>query len=1052
MGSPAGPVSKTQEAQESAARQRARKDVDTPAPASEAPAALRRLQSTLGNQAVAGLAARSRGGAGASAQGPIAKMSKVDQDGTTTTRIDGIPVLHFRSADGAQVEQVYTITPGDGQPDTLYIGVRSNAEAGAVLDQEGLAQLQQRFKVVVHASTGRPVRDLADGGITLPDATFGPRLASRAARPVAATTTRKPVPSTAAQPQAQPQTHPEPAAANPVATTPAATTTPAAPIDLSDRVATIRKNLARWNFNLTWESDIVGAFKGLSAADFVRLQGELSEDEMKAVFDMPGLYASEIGTLGPVVKGRDQLNRKRIDFIENIRDWGSAKESFYSWIIDSASVEDLHAVVEGLRKDQRLRETLLDAPGVAQALQARGIAPSELKEEEIGVLTGIRRGLGHVWDAAWSQTAFAGGGNGLEQMHLPQKYRDRNYAEQMQDFEKAMTPANVARGALSNVTGGLSDLPFGLYDASKLTVQAAQDLWDGHPGAASEKLTPIVTMILIALVAHRVGKSGAGGGAALEDSKALAPLEGSAVVERNPVPAGPGASGWDVRNVGSVAEGVDRYIGRHAASGELVEFVVDRKTGSVRATRLATGEVIRVEEGQIKRGAAPQLAAGEPAVVPPAAQQLTAGEPAVVAPAAQAGGPVTPTLATTAEATATPGPRALPAATTAEATATPGPRALPAATTAEATVTPGPRSLPAPVTPRAALPSATIAESAQPHAGSAIPATAAAATQPEVIPGPRPRTESAAARVAEARQALATARAHAEQARQALASARADAAAAKELAAEQAKPGKAARELVREQQANLRKAEASAASLSASEHVAMLEEVAASQAEAKISALETRLLEVERDLQAELHPPGGFSREARAEGRSGGILPSRNQKSAARYFALEAERSRARAQLADWVAALRRSLRAQSAKAVPGNEGKALASLNAQTLPDALKPVGGRPVDITTGLPILHDDWVADHIVARSRISKDPRFARLSPIQRDAILHEIPENFLPITAEANSSKGGKSVESWIAARRRSGQPLPAEVVRALRVADARAHAAIEAFFTANLPP
>jgi hypothetical protein len=92
-----------------------------------------------------------------------------------------------------------------------------------------------------------------------------------------------------------------------------------------------------------------------------------------------------------------------------------------------------------------------------------------------------------------------------------------------------------------------------------------------------------------------------------------------------------------------------------------------------------------------------------------------------------------------------------------------------------------------------------------------------------------------------------------------------------------------------------------------------------------------------------------------------------------------------------------------------------------------------------------------DHIMSRTEIARDPRFARLTPAQREAMLQDIPENFLPMTGPANSSKGGQSVDSWLAQRARDGQPIPADVAKALRAADARARQAVEAKFKSFLP-
>jgi len=137
--------------------------------------------------------------------------------------------------------------------------------------------------------------------------------------------------------------------------------------------------------------------------------------------------------------------------------------------------------------------------------------------------------------------------------------------------------------------------------------------------------------------------------------------------------------------------------------------------------------------------------------------------------------------------------------------------------------------------------------------------------------------------------------------------------------------------------------------------------------------------------------------------------------------------------------------------ATPGAAARPDALRNAASLDPPLRPVGGVPIDVTTGKPMTTANPPTDHIMPRTEIARDPRFARLTPLQREAMLLEVPENYLPLTTEANSSKGGLSVDAWIAARAKSGQPLPPEVATALRAADKRARAAVEAKFNQFLP-
>jgi hypothetical protein len=142
-------------------------------------------------------------------------------------------------------------------------------------------------------------------------------------------------------------------------------------------------------------------------------------------------------------------------------------------------------------------------------------------------------------------------------------------------------------------------------------------------------------------------------------------------------------------------------------------------------------------------------------------------------------------------------------------------------------------------------------------------------------------------------------------------------------------------------------------------------------------------------------------------------------------------------------------LKDRLAAATPGPAARPVALANARSLPnEALRPVNGVPIDVTNGLPMTTADWATDHLESRVEIARDPRFARLSPAKQREILTNVPENYLPITLVANSSKGIKSVNEWIAARARTN-PIPKEMAEALRAADQRARAAIERFFQQN---
>lgn len=343
-----------------------------------------------------------------------------------------------------------------------------------------------------------------------------------------------------------------------------------------------------------------------------------------------------------------------------------------------------------------------------------------------------------------------------------------------------------------------------------------------------------------------------------------------------------------------------------------------------------------------------------------------------------------------------------------------------------------PAARPAPLGPVGVLPAPP-----QPAAQPAPPGPAGLLPAPSRPPVSTPRTVAADRRVAETRTALATANLQLDQARTILATEQAN------LTAARADGNPAS---LRQAELNLRRARNQVARLESSAAIAVAEATAVNRGRAEVLRLETRIAELEREQHLELYPPGGFTREQRRAGRTmPGVVPPIGQPAGARYHWITGELQAARRRLDIEVAGLRRSLNEQVAAATPGASARLIALTNASRLDPSLRPRNGIPVDVATGQPIT-TNWATDHIMSRAEIARDPRFAQLSPAQRDDILLNVPENYLPLTAEANSSKGDLTVDEWIRARAASGRPLPGPVASALRAADRIARAAIEARF------
>ncbi|TFV50218.1 DUF4157 domain-containing protein [Bradyrhizobium niftali] len=312
-----------------------------------------------------------------------------------------------------------------------------------------------------------------------------------------------------------------------------------------------------------------------------------------------------------------------------------------------------------------------------------------------------------------------------------------------------------------------------------------------------------------------------------------------------------------------------------------------------------------------------------------------------------------------------------------------------------------------------------------------------------------PSAVSAGQRVAETQQALSTATAQLSGAEAKLRAAEADHTTARAFAAKN-RGNQAAKAQVEKAKKAVSEARAELKTAQKSEQVARVEAEKVAASRTAMSKLEDEIAAIDDQIHQELFPEGGFSKEQIRAGRRPGLVPP--TATGGKYHDLVAQRAKKLQELQGQTEGLTKSLAERVNAATPGAEAKPVAMKNATEIKTpGLAPTKGAPIDVTTGAPIKGDEWAVDHIVSRNEIAADPRFRRLSPKEMDEILLDLPENYLPITKEANSSKGALSVDDWIAARASNKKPLPDAVVPALRDADKRARAAIEKYFREHAP-
>ena len=325
-----------------------------------------------------------------------------------------------------------------------------------------------------------------------------------------------------------------------------------------------------------------------------------------------------------------------------------------------------------------------------------------------------------------------------------------------------------------------------------------------------------------------------------------------------------------------------------------------------------------------------------------------------------------------------------------------------------------PRSLP-PVSTRPLLPPGTVVD----------PVPATPRSSPIITPPPAPEIGSFVSRLSSAELARDAARDATASARTALASARQSLSLTEEWIAQEG-PSPEARALRQTESATVRDLAATLRELEGSEAIAVSDAERARAAVERVAPVVDRLIGLRAAHRAGLAAHGYIRQPPNSP------LGMIEHQLASLRRALEAEH-RALTRWGDEVASY-----------TPGAAGRPLALANVRRLGLPLWD-GSAPIDVLTGTP-LAAGWHVDHIIPRLRIAADPRFWRLTPANRSAIMLQVQENFVSLSETANTSKGASSIAAWAARLRRNGTPLRPDIEAALLEAESRATAAIEHAF------
>ncbi|HEX5005757.1 MAG TPA: hypothetical protein VFV70_01515 [Hyphomonadaceae bacterium] len=335
-----------------------------------------------------------------------------------------------------------------------------------------------------------------------------------------------------------------------------------------------------------------------------------------------------------------------------------------------------------------------------------------------------------------------------------------------------------------------------------------------------------------------------------------------------------------------------------------------------------------------------------------------------------------------------------------------------------------------------------VKEQVQPVSGAKPVAPESAPLQAPQTPRKSRIMEEADARVQEVRDIETRATERSEQAAKNLAAAEEELAIAKSLRKTGEGDRKIADEFVAEQNKRVRdaKKENKDATNALEKARTESEEVAATRE--RIQQLENEIAELEAAMQKAAQDTSTQFRPVK------NIRPPRATPAGREYTLKAGDAGRGKQTLAARRADLYRTLAEHVRRLTPGEKGKPMALENARKLGEQfpeIAPEGDVPIDVMTAKPI-NGEWATDHLMSRSEIASDPRFKLLDPAGRVEMMQNIPENYLPLTGAANSSKLNRTVAEWLAALGRNGTEIDPNIAKALRKADELARAAVEEKF------
>lgn len=375
----------------------------------------------------------------------------------------------------------------------------------------------------------------------------------------------------------------------------------------------IRKNLDQ----TFWEpTDVVNQMKAASPLDRQLIAEKLGEEGMTRLFNsVDPIDAVVIGSLGPVVEGRDALTERRMDLMVEVSKWpGHQRIAMYMWMLSTMSNDDARRLLSRLAEARHLDGTIKDLPGMGDYLAKRGIdlnhysEPSGWVDTPLGIGTGVGRWAYHLPGQIFRDPMTDELMTSLRLQSIPEPYQKYIRDAAGTDAKELMTPGKIFQGGMSYVTLGVTDIPFGLYAAGESLVAGVGDIAKGKATKGAEEVAPAVAMIVLALLGRKGPAAAASlDTAALEEEGLVAKtskgfvIEGSvstaaanveSVLAANPKLAA--AGGALVMELGGLeqVEAVAKYMQESSAATRLV---VKRGLPALKALLATEGDAAAAE-------------------------------------------------------------------------------------------------------------------------------------------------------------------------------------------------------------------------------------------------------------------------------------------------------------------------------------------------------------------------------------------------------------------------------------------------------------------------